>query len=325
MDGFTGTEGVIVLARDQPARGPRPGPPAPGPLRPPRGRQPARPRRPPQDPRGAHPLRAAGRRRRPRAAIAATTPGMVGADLRNLVNEAALTGRQARPSDGHGRRLQRRPREDHPRHRAADHALARGARAHRLPRVRPRRARHARAGRRPGAQGVDHPARPGARRDLPEPRVRPLRLRQELPARAHRRRARRPGGRGDRLRRRDHRRRVRPRAGHVDRAPDGRPLGHVRRGRPRVGACRARASRPSRASTATRPPSPRASSSTPRCAASSSSAISGRSARCARTAHRLDSLSKALLEHETLDEADAYAAAGFDRSAAPPPVPAPAG
>ncbi len=41
--------------------------------------------------------------------------------------------------------------------------------------------------------------------------------------------------------------------------------------------------------------------------------------------HRLDSLSKALLEHETLDEADAYAAAGFDRSAAPPPVPAPTG
>jgi cell division protease FtsH len=31
---------------------------------------------------------------------------------------------------------------------------------------------------------------------------------------------------------------------------------------------------------------------------------------------RLDSLAKALLEHETLDERDAYAAAGFDR---PPP------
>jgi cell division protease FtsH len=39
--------------------------------------------------------------------------------------------------------------------------------------------------------------------------------------------------------------------------------------------------------------------------------------------HRLDSLSAALLEHETLDEADAYAAAGFDRGAAPPPVAAP--
>ena len=33
---------------------------------------------------------------------------------------------------------------------------------------------------------------------------------------------------------------------------------------------------------------------------------------------RLDSLAHALLEHETLDEADAYRAAGFDR---PPPTP----
>ena len=34
--------------------------------------------------------------------------------------------------------------------------------------------------------------------------------------------------------------------------------------------------------------------------------------------HRLDSLAEALLEHETLDERDAYAAAGFDR-----PLPTP--
>jgi cell division protease FtsH len=32
---------------------------------------------------------------------------------------------------------------------------------------------------------------------------------------------------------------------------------------------------------------------------------------------RLDSLAEALLEHETLDEPDAYAAAGIDRAAAP--------
>ena len=38
----------------------------------------------------------------------------------------------------------------------------------------------------------------------------------------------RPGGRGDRLRRRHDRRRVRPRAGHRHRAADGRPLGDVR-------------------------------------------------------------------------------------------------
>jgi cell division protease FtsH len=35
---------------------------------------------------------------------------------------------------------------------------------------------------------------------------------------------------------------------------------------------------------------------------------------------RLDSLAKALLEHETLDERDAYAAAGFDRSVPPAAV-----
>jgi cell division protease FtsH len=33
---------------------------------------------------------------------------------------------------------------------------------------------------------------------------------------------------------------------------------------------------------------------------------------------KLDSLAKALLEHETLDEEDAYAAAGVPRNAAPP-------
>ena len=37
----------------------------------------------------------------------------------------------------------------------------------------------------------------------------------------------------------------------------------------------------------------------------------------ARERPRLDSLAEALLEHETLDEADAYAAAGIDRAAAP--------
>ena len=47
---------------------------------------------------------------------------------------------------------------------------SRGARADRLPRVRSRPARHAAGRRRPGAQGVDRAARAGARCDLPEPR-----------------------------------------------------------------------------------------------------------------------------------------------------------
>ena len=92
--------------------------------------------------------------------------------------------------------------------------------------------------------------------------------------RAHRRRARRPCGRGDRVRRRDDGRGVGPRAGHLDRAPDGGALGHVRGGRPDLGDTRARATRARCSRAPTRPPRrrPRASSSTARCAGSSTTA-----------------------------------------------------
>ena len=66
MDGFTGSEGVIVHRRHQPRRDPRPGAAAAGPVRPPGGGQPAGPRGRAADPAGAHPQGAAGRRRRPR-------------------------------------------------------------------------------------------------------------------------------------------------------------------------------------------------------------------------------------------------------------------
>ena len=54
--------------RHEPARHPRPGAAAPGPLRPADRRRPARPQRPPQDPRGALEGQAARRRDRPRRA-----------------------------------------------------------------------------------------------------------------------------------------------------------------------------------------------------------------------------------------------------------------
>ena len=92
--------------------------------------------------------------------IAATTPGMVGADLANLVNEAALLAARREPR----RRSQEADFTD-----ALERIVlgaerqvmmsAGGPPPDRLPRGRPRDRRHAHAGRRPGAQDLDHPAR----------------------------------------------------------------------------------------------------------------------------------------------------------------------
>jgi cell division protease FtsH len=75
--------------RDQPSRRARPGAAAPGPLRPPGRGGPARHPRPRADPAGAH-AQGAGGARRARRHPGARHPGMSGADLANLVNEAAL-------------------------------------------------------------------------------------------------------------------------------------------------------------------------------------------------------------------------------------------
>ena len=165
------------------------------------------------------------------ARLARSTPGMVGADLANLANEAALLAARR----GH----ERVKREDFT---DALEKIILGAERKvlmsrgrpppdRLPRGRARGRRHAHAGRGPGAQGLDHPARAGARRDALDSRGRPLQLLGARAAREDPRVARRARGRGARLRRGHHRRGVGHPAGHAHRARDGRALGDEREGR----------------------------------------------------------------------------------------------
>ncbi len=86
-------------------------------------------------------------------------PGMVGADLANLANEAALLAARRGHEQGRDGRLHRLAGEDHARLPARHPALPSRPRAHRLPRVRARARGDAHARRRPGAQGLDHSPR----------------------------------------------------------------------------------------------------------------------------------------------------------------------
>ena len=76
--------------RDEPSRRPRPGAPAPGPIRPSGHPRPAGHQGSPRDPQ--RPLQAASRWTRTSSSKAspARSPGFSGADLANLVNEAAI-------------------------------------------------------------------------------------------------------------------------------------------------------------------------------------------------------------------------------------------
>ena len=123
MDGFTGTEGVIVIAATN-----RPEILDQALLRP--GRFDRRVVVNPPDKNGRRKILAVHTRSVPLAddvdldAIAATTPGMVGADLRNLINESALTAARRDHEQVQPRRSHRRAGADHPRRRAPDHAVA---------------------------------------------------------------------------------------------------------------------------------------------------------------------------------------------------------
>ena len=214
--------------RDQPARDPRPGAAAPGPLRPPRRRC----RRPTRTAaaRSSRSTRARCRStttststRSPPARPAWSAPTWPTSPTRRRCwPPAATTSRSStRTSPRRWRRSSsaRRARmvlSEEDRRRTAYHESG-----HALVGM-------LTAGRGPGAQGLDHPARDGARRDALGARRREVQLRGALPAGQDQGRARRPRRGGDRLRD-DHRRRgVRHPAADRDRAPDGRALGDER-------------------------------------------------------------------------------------------------
>lgn len=164
------------------------------------------------------------------AQVARTTPGMTGAELANLANEAALLAvkrKQERVTQANlsealekvqlgAERPLVMPEEE--RRRTAYHEWSRAA-------------GHAAAGRRSRPQDHDRAARPGARGDAVDAGRGQVRVHGGVPARADHRGARRHGGRARRVRDDHDRFGERPRTGHQHRPRDGRAVGHERAGR----------------------------------------------------------------------------------------------
>ena len=163
MDGFESNEGVILIAATN-----RPDVLDPALLRPGRFDRRVVVNRP--DVKGREGILAVHTRKIPLAddveipVLARGTPGFSGADLANLVNEAALERRALQPEGRADARLRvrqgqgadglRAPLDDHHRRREAGHGRPRG---------RPRAGGGAPARRGSDPQGHDHPARHGAR------------------------------------------------------------------------------------------------------------------------------------------------------------------
>ena len=217
--------------RHQPPRHPRPGAAAPGPLRPADRRRPPGPPGPQADPRGALARQADrqghrhGRAGRADAGLHRRRPGQPrqrGGAPRGAPRQEAH--RHDRARRGHHARPRRSREED-------AHHQREGEGHHGLPRDGPRAGRPLPRVHRPGAQDLRGQPRPGARLHHLAA------VRGQVPdhqAGAHGHAlhdARRPRGRGGRVRRDHHRRRQRPREGDQHRQADDHALRHERRAR----------------------------------------------------------------------------------------------
>ncbi len=250
--------------------------------------------------------------------IAASTPGMTGADLALLVNEAALFAARREHASieqrdftdsiekivlGTERQvvMSKADRERTAYHEAG-HALV----------------GHAHRRRRPRAQGLDHPARAGARRDAVHARGRQVRLRALGAPGPDPRDARRPRRREGRS---TARRRPAP-SPTSSSSPGSRAAWSARWGM--SDAIGAVAVAPAENVGPAAPGASETSEHTQRLIDEEVRQIVDEAeqqtiALLERERDRLESLARALLEHETLDQDEAYEAAGVDAA----PVPAP--
>ena len=200
MDGFEANEGIIIIAATN-----RPDVLDPALLRPGRfDRQVVVPR---PDIDGREQILGVHMKKVPLApdvdarVIARGTPGFSGADLANLVNEAALACRSQGQAPGRDAGVRGGQGQGADGHRAQVHGHDRGREAHdRLSRGRPRDRRSPRAGVRPDPQGDDHPARPRARHGHAPAGARQLQLSSRQDVREPRGLDGRPRRRGGHLR-----------------------------------------------------------------------------------------------------------------------------
>ena len=161
-------------------------------------------------------------------AIAASTPGMVGADLANVANEAALLAARRRHDRISMADFTRLARQDPARRAARNRPASLRSGADRVPRGGARPRRHVDARGRPRPPGDDHSARYGPRCHTFDARRRPCLVYARRTPRPDRGRARRARRRGDRVRHDHDRRGVRHRTAHPPRPPHRRALGHER-------------------------------------------------------------------------------------------------